>query len=265
MQNIKLQNAAVSAMFAATLETALGPDDAFEILGGSQNNGNYDRMMGRFNEYQNQTNLKLDGVKIPHLLPNQTLKTHTSGNVDNGYVDLESSVLRWLSAGLNVPYEQLARDYKQSSYSSARASILEGWRYFIGRRKIIAGRFATTIFRLVFEEMVHRKMVTLPKGARLGLYDGGLASWTNCDWIGTGRLAIDGLKEVKESVLRIESGLSTYEKELAMMGEDYQEIFAQQVREMKERKEAGLPSASWAAAEAFAPAEQSTETQTVGA
>ncbi len=39
-------------------------------------------------------------------------------------------------------------------------------------------------------------------------------------------LAIDGLKEVQESVMRIEAGLSTYEKELAIMGEDYQEISA---------------------------------------
>lgn len=269
MQNIKLQNAAVSAMFAATLETTLGTEDAYEILGGlagKEGDAAYNRVMGRFNEYQEKTNLKLDGVKIPHLQPNQTLKTHTSGNVDNGYVDLESSVLRWLSAGLNVPYEQLARDYKQSSYSSARASIMEGWRYFMGRRKIIAARFATTLFRLVFEEMIHRKLITLPSGARMGLYDG-LAAWTNCEWIGTGRLAIDGLKEVKEAVLRIESGLSSYEKEFALMGEDYQETFAQQVREMKERKEAGLPLASWAAAEAFAPAEsqEATQSQAVGA
>ncbi len=58
-------------------------------------------------------------------------------------------------------------------------------------------------------------------------------------------MVIDGLKEVKESIMRIEAGLSTYEKELALLGEDYQEIFAQQVREMQERKEAGLPMASW--------------------
>ncbi|STN54854.1 capsid protein of prophage [Escherichia coli] len=38
-------------------------------------------------------------------------------------------------------------------------------------------------------------------------------------------MAIDGLKEVQESVMRIEAGLSTYEKELALMGEDYQDIF----------------------------------------
>ncbi len=35
--------------------------------------------------------------------------------------------------------------------------------------------------------------------------------------------------------MRIDSGLSTYEKELALMGEDYQDIFRQQVRESAER------------------------------
>ncbi len=53
----------------------------------------------------------------------------------------------------------------------------------------------------------------------------------NCDWIGSGRMAIDGLKEVQEAVMLIEAGLSTYEKECAKRGDDYQEIFAQQVRE----------------------------------
>ncbi|EAX9208971.1 hypothetical protein AIN96_23090, partial [Salmonella enterica] len=45
-----------------------------------------------------------------------------------------------------------------------------------------------------------------------------------------------GLKEVQEAVMRIEAGLSTYEKELAIMGEDYQDIFRQQVRESEERR-----------------------------
>ncbi len=38
----------------------------------------------------------------------------------------------------------------------------------------------------------------------------------------------------------IEAGLSTYEKECAKRGDDYQEIFAQQVRETMERRAAGL-------------------------
>ncbi len=45
----------------------------------------------------------------------------------------------------------------------------------------------------------------------------------------------------------IEAGLSTYEKECAKRGEDYQEIFAQQVRETMERRAAGLKPPAWAA------------------
>lgn len=37
------------------------------------------------------------------------------------------------------------------------------------------------------------------------------------------------------------------------MAEGYQEVFAQQVREMAERREAGLPLASWVRAEELAP------------
>ncbi|GHL07547.1 hypothetical protein ECZU22_14460 [Escherichia coli] len=62
-------------------------------------------------------------------------------------------------------------------------------------------------------------------------------------------MAIDGLKEVQEAVMLIEAGLSTYEKECAKRGDDYQEIFAQQVRETMERRAAGLKPPARAAFE----------------
>ncbi|EIQ72512.1 head-tail preconnector gp5 [Escherichia coli EPEC C342-62] len=58
-------------------------------------------------------------------------------------------------------------------------------------------------------------------------------------------MAIDGLKEVQEAVMLIEAGLSTYEKECAKRGDDYQEIFVQQVRETMERRAAGLKPPAW--------------------
>lgn len=72
-------------------------------------------------------------------------------------------------------------------------------------------------------------------------------------------MAIDGLKEVQEAVMLIEAGLSTYEKECAKRGEDYQEIFAQQVRETMERRAAGLKPPSWAAAAFQSGLENSTK------
>ncbi|MGQ0416526.1 hypothetical protein ACT4UL_15160, partial [Bacillus sp. HC-TM] len=62
-----------------------------------------------------------------------------------------------------------------------------------------------------------------------------------------------------EAVMLIEAGLSTYEKECAKRGDDYQEIFAQQVRETMERRAAGLKPPAWAAAAFESGLRQSTE------
>jgi lambda family phage portal protein len=189
----------------------------------------------------------MNGVKIPHLFPGEQLNLKTPGNADNGFAALESSILGYTAAGMGVSKEQLTRDYSKVNYSSARASMLESWRYFMGERKVIAAGFASSVFSLWLEEAVNKKIIKLPRKAKYGFYER-KSAWCNSEWIGQGRLAIDGLKEVKEAVLRIESGLSTYEKELAIQGEDYQEIFSQQVRETEERKAAGLPPPSWAMA-----------------
>ena len=54
-------------------------------------------------------------------------------------------------------------------------------------------------------------VVTLPSKARFSFQEA-RSAWGNCDWIGSGRMAGSGLKEVQEAVMLI-AGLSTYEKE----------------------------------------------------
>lgn len=254
LQHTKLQNAIVNAMYAATIETELGPEAAYEIIGAENSSDNLQKYLTEMAAFHSGSTVKMDGVKVPHLLPNEHLKLHTSGNVDNGYTSLEDSCLRWVARGFNVPVEALSQNYTKLSYSTARASMLESRRYFLGRRKVIASRFASIVFALWLEEKIDSGEITLPRSAKYGFYEA-KSSWCNAEWIGSGRLAIDGLKEVKEAILRIEAGLSTYEKECAQMGEDYQEVFDQQVQEMEERKSAGLPPPSWVQADRFAPDE----------
>lgn len=88
----------------------------------------------------------LGGVKIPHLFPGDDLKLQTAQDSDNGFSALEQALLRYIAAGLGVSYEQLSRDYSKVSYSSARASANESWRYFMGRRKFIASRLVRRCF-----------------------------------------------------------------------------------------------------------------------
>lgn len=251
MHHTKLQNAIVNAMYAVTLESELGPDAGMALLGGETSEEMLKNYMMAVNGFRGGALNIGDGVKALQLLPNERLNLRTSGNVDNGYSELESGVLGWIAAGLNLSKEGLSKDFSGLSYSTARASMLEQWRYFMGRRKVIPARKGAIIFGLFLEDVLHSGIVKLPKGAKRNFYEA-RGAWCNCEFIGTGRLAIDGLKDVKEAVMRVEYGFSTYEKELAQMGLDYQEVFKQQVREQKEREAAGLPKPAWLQNDKFA-------------
>ena len=52
-----------------------------------------------------------------------------------------------------------------------------------------------------------------------------------CSWIGAARGQIDEMKETQASILRINAGLSTMEKEAANHGLDWRELIKQRKRE----------------------------------
>ncbi|EAY4106964.1 phage portal protein [Salmonella enterica] len=219
LQATQLQSAIVKAMYAATIESELDSEKAFEYITAADNKDTpLVNMLANYARYYSTNSIKLGGVKIPHLYPGDELNLQTAQDSDNGFSALEQALLRYIAAGLGVSYEQLSRDYSQVSYSSARASANESWRYFLGRRRFIAGRLATQMFSCWLEEALIRGVIRAPR-ARFSFWEA-RSSWSRSEWIGAGRMAIDGLKEVQEAVMRIEAGLSTYEKELAIMGED---------------------------------------------
>ncbi|EPP7159492.1 phage portal protein, partial [Escherichia coli] len=242
LQNTQLQSAIVKAMYAATIESELDTQSAMDFILGANSQEQRDKLTGWIGEiaaYYAAAPVRLGGAKVPHLMPGDSLNLQTAQDTDNGYSVFEQSLLRYIAAGLGVSYEQLSRNYAQMSYSTARASANESWAHFMGRRKFVASRQASQMFLCWLEEAIARRVVTLPSKARFSFQEA-RSAWGNCDWIGSGRMAIDGLKEVQEAVMLIEAGLSTYEKECAKRGDDYQEIFAQQVRETMERRTAGL-------------------------
>ena len=247
LQHTKLQSAIINSMYAATIESEMDSEQAFEYIAGANAGDDKNpltQVLGMYGDYYAGNKIQLGGAKVPHLFPGDRLKLMSPANSDNGFSQLEQSLMRYISAGTGYSYEELSHNYQNLSYSTARASANNSWRYTMGRRRLIANRLANQIFTLFLEEMIIRGLITLPKGARFNFWQMREA-WTRCEWIGSGRMAIDGLKEVRESIMKIEYGLSTYEIELAKMGYDYVEIFKQQKREMEERKKENLPKAIW--------------------
>ncbi|EOG2826979.1 phage portal protein, partial [Salmonella enterica] len=113
-QATQLQSAIVKAMYAATIESELDTDKAFEYIAGTGDGdaGNpLVSILASYARYYAANNVKLGGVKIPHLHPGDALKLQTAQNADSGFSALEQALLRYIAAGLGVSYEQLSRDY----------------------------------------------------------------------------------------------------------------------------------------------------------
>lgn len=246
-RDVTLQNAVVNAMYAASIESELPTQAVYDQLGGGNIGeavtGYAEAFLGAISEYVGSSkHMKIDGVKIPHLFPGTKLQLRPAGSPGGVGQGFEQSLLRYIAAALNVSYEELSRDFTKTNYSSARAAMLQTWRFMMSRKKIVADGMATAIYRAWLEEAINKNMLKSFPAASAGmLYTNGhlnmmFEALSKVDWIGASRGQIDELKETQAAVLRIKYNLSTSEEELAKQGKDWRKVYAQLEREKKERK-----------------------------
>ncbi len=139
--------------------------------------------------------------------------------------------------GLELPYEVLIKHYT-SSYSAARAALLEAWAFFRCRRDWLATDLCQPIYETWMDEAVARGRIDAP-----GFFDDPMLrhAWLGSQWVGDGPGAIDPLKEVGAARERVELGISTLAEETMLHdGGDWETKHAQRVKEHKLRQDGGL-------------------------
>jgi len=235
-QEIVLQNAVVNASYAASIESELPSEVVFSQMGLNQDTFSQmlqSYMMSLMDYAKGSKNLQMDGVRIPHLFPGTKLKMQPMGTPGGVGSEYEESLLRNIAASLGLSYEQFSRDYTKTNYSSARASMSETWKYMNSRKKLVADRFASTIYGLWLEEEIANGNVPLPPGkSRDWFYEPLVKDALTCaEWIGASRGQIDEKKETDAAIARIKNGLSTYEIEIARLGGDWRTVFEQRAEE----------------------------------
>ena len=244
-KDITLQNAVVNATYAAAIESELPKEIIFGAMGagGAGFMGTLAEYLKGLGEYTAASkNIAIDGVKMPHLYPGTKLNVMplgTPGGVGTGF---EESLLRHTAAALGLSYEEFSRDFTKTNYSSARASMGQTDRYMRGRKKVVADKKATHVYTLWFEEKINAGAIPLPKGVDATIFYNPVLreALLSCDWIGSSRGQIDELKETQAAVMRINSGLSTYEIEAARLGQDFRRLFNQRARENRLMEKLGL-------------------------
>lgn len=244
-RDITLQQAVISAMYSASIESDLPSEAVFAQMGSgntqapgqaaAQYAGDY---LAAIAQYAGSSkHMQIDGVRIPHFFPGTRLNIKQVGAPGGVGQEFETSILRYLSAILGVSYEELSRDYTKTNYSSARAALTSTWKFMQSRKKIVADAMANFIYGLWLEEMIMTDQIESMPANAPNWYEGlNKEAYMSATWIGAARGQIDELKETQASVLKIKYGLSTHEDELAKLGKDWRKVYAQLEREKKERK-----------------------------
>ena len=128
----------------------------------------------------------------------------------------------------------------------------ETWKFMQARKKTVADRFATIMYRLWLEEAINKNEISsFPSSKAHMLYSPvqgqkfdrlnlGFDAISRCEWIGASRGQIDEGKETDAAVARITAGLSTAEDELARLGKDWRKVYRQIQREQIMRQSLGL-------------------------
>lgn len=246
-RSMVLQNAIVNATYAASIESDLPSEAAFAAIGANSESPITKVLSDYLSAIESYSSgakhLKMGGVKIPHLLPGSHLKLRPAGQGGPLGTEFEASLLRYIAATLGVSYEELSRDYTHTNYSSARAAMLQTWKYMQSRKKMVADRYATWLYRLWLEEMINNnRLETLKRSNVPSFYEGlNKDAYSACEWIGAGRGQIDELKETEAAIKRINANLSTEEQEIARLhGGDWRKVKRQRLREQALDRKIGL-------------------------
>jgi len=222
----ELETTIANAMIAGSLQSDLDSETVSAMFGGDSK---------KYDENINGFRGRLKGGNILKVPLGAQLNLHDTGRAHADFDQFMQNVYRFIATGLNIPYELLMKDFSKTNYSSARAAMLEAWRYFHGRRRWLQDYWLNAVYELWLEEAVAHGRVEAPD-----FYENRYA-YTKCRWIMQGRGWVDPVKEAKAAAIRIENGLSTMEIECAEQGLDYEEVLDQQQHEMKMRLDRGLP------------------------
>jgi lambda family phage portal protein len=232
----ELQASVASSLVAAFLESDLDEKSAAELFGQDPR----DAWTKSVKQAQNIRNLK--GAAVIPLPAGAKLQGFAPNRPNAAFEAFMLAVLRHIAAGLNIPYELLVKDFSKTNYSSARAALLEAWRYFNGRRRWLVDYWLKPIYELWLEEAVNAGVVDAPD------FYANKYAYTRCRFIFGGKGWVDPVKEAQAAAIRILNGFSTLEQECAEQGLDYEEVLDQLQLENKMRAERGLAPVAAAAA-----------------
>ena len=153
-----------------------------------------------------------------------------------GFESFVKTLCRLIGAALELPYDVLIKEFN-SSYSAARAALLETWEAIRMRRQWFVDDFTQPVYEIWLTEAVASGRIKAP-----GFFVDPLirAAWCKARWIGPVQGQIDPTKESKASIMNVDRAFKTHEQVTREMGGGDWDDNVEQIRDENEKlKEAG--------------------------
>lgn len=181
--------------------------------------------------------LSLGNGAIVDLAPGEKANAVNPSRPNANFDPFFMSIVKQIGAATEIPTDVLLLQFN-SSYSAARAAMLEAWRMFLCRRQMLVQQFCAPLYCLHMDEEVASGRLQLP-----GYADPiRRRAWHRALWVGPARGSMDEQKEAAAAKTRIETGVSNEAMETAAMsGEDWNTVITQRARELRLREQLRVP------------------------
>ena len=181
--------------------------------------------------------LKMGPGAILEMPVDTTVSTANPGRPNEKFDPFVQAILRQIGVGLSIPLEVLVKHFT-SSYSAARAALLDAWKFFDQEREWLGTGFCQPIYERWLDFMVANGQIEAP-----GYFDDASVrrSYRCAAWVGDGPGSLDPKKEIDAAEVRLRLGVTDLDEEcLAFTGQTYMEKHSRIVKISQLRAEAGL-------------------------
>lgn len=179
----------------------------------------------------NDVGTRIDPGSIKKLNPGEKVESLVPSGQTSELNNFNLSMMRQISSGQGLSYEQVTRDVSQVNYSSARQNLLEDWKVFSAEQQFLIEHFLDDVFEQVVKSAILKGFIPAEKLPR--------DFWKNPEvylkhqFVGQSMPWIDPYKEALANQIMLASYQMTLQEYCAKTGRDYEEVIEQLLKENK--------------------------------
>ena len=224
-QEAEIMAAVINGLFTVFIKTESGNDDV-DFGGVEDEHSNVDD--------HDDTEYELGNGLVNYLKEGESVEIADAKRPNSNFDPFVKAFCKYIGAALEIPVELLLLEFT-ASYSASRGALLQAWKAFRMRRSWFSKDFCQPVFELWFAEAVSKGRITAP-----GFFTDPIIrkAYLQSTWNGPAAGQLDPVKEAQGAQLRINTGLSTREREcIEVNGSNFDENAEQLMIEQEKMSE----------------------------